>query len=236
MKKFIRKITPNIIKKFIKTLFLNQFKWFFTKQDLLPLSKVSSLSADNNEWSYNRVGDSSGIGGWFSCDNHSHGYHGLLKQWWEFHGLGNNTLLISESVNVRNHFERCYPDVKFIATDYFLDAGDGGVKTDVIWNIYKNAPDEISNQKIDAIICQATYEHLLDPIGVLERLAGLLTDGGILYIHTHTPLYPYHACPRDYLRFNPDWFSDATQIVTSLHLQELHAELGHIFACYKKIK
>jgi hypothetical protein len=235
MKSFIRKITPDILKRFVKILFLNQFKWFFMEVDLLPLSKVSSFSADNNNWSYSRLADSTGIGGWFPSDNHSHGYHGLLKQWWEFHGLGDNTLLISESTNVRNQFEAQYSGVKFLATDYFLDAGDVGVETDIIWNMYENAPDEMLNQKIDAIICQATYEHLLDPMGVLERLAGLLTNGGMLYIHTHTPLYPYHACPRDYLRFHPDWFFDATQIVTSLYLQELHAESGHIFACYKKI-
>lgn len=92
MKKFIRKITPVILKRFVKTLFLNQFKWFFMEQDLLPLSKVSSFSADNNNWSYSTLEDSAGIGGWFPSDNHSHGYHGLLKQWWELHAESGHIL------------------------------------------------------------------------------------------------------------------------------------------------
>lgn len=185
-------------------------------------------------WGYE---SDSGVGGWFRCPNHSSGYHGLLRQWWEFHGLGNSVLLVSESIKVRVVFEAAYPTYQFMTCDYFLDAGSGGVETDFIWNMYEDPPEAMfTHGKFDAVICQATFEHLMDPVGVLKRLAQLLSKNGFLYMHTHTPLYPYHACPRDYIRFNTDWFIDVPQLVTSLELEEMHAESGHIFACYRKVK
>ena len=232
MKKIIRKIFPKNIKKIIKIIFLMQFKYLFFEEDLLPLSKKITISKNTKVWQFKTEG---GVGGWFRCPNHSGGYHGLLRQWWDFHGLGGNILLVSESIETRLVFEAAYPTLHFKCCDYFLDAGSGGIKTDFIWNMYEEPSNAILNHgKFNSIICQATFEHLMDPVAVLKKLADLLSKDGYLYMHTHTPLYPYHACPRDYIRFNHDWFVDVPQIVTTLDLEEMHAEAGHIFACYRK--
>jgi SAM-dependent methyltransferase len=239
MKNYIRKIIPKFIKKLIKTLFLMQFKYIFSEWHLMPISKVTTFSRSANMWVYDfAIGapHSDSVGGWFHCPNHSRGYHGLLRQWWEFHGLGNSVLLVSESIKTRRVFEAAYPIIRFKSCDYFLDIGSVGIETDFIWNMYEDPSEEIINHgKFNAIICSATFEHIMDPVGVLKRLAQLLAKNGFLYMHTHTPLFPYHAFPRDYIRFYPDWFIDVTQFITSLELEELHAQSGHIFACYRKL-
>lgn len=228
----IPKFLKDFIKKYVRAVFLIIFKVFLKQEDLLPLSKHVKFSGSDNKWAYE---GNDGVGGVFRCSNHSGGYHGLLKQWWEFHGLGKKVLLISESKKVGMEFAIKYPKVLFKTCDYFLEVKNGSVETDFLWNMYEDPPSEmLLNGKFDAIVCQATFEHLMDPVGVLKRLTQLLSVNGFLYLHTHTPLYPYHACPRDYIRFHPDWFTDITQLVVSLKLKEMHAESGHVFACYTK--
>jgi len=140
-------------------------------------------SDDGNRWDTKFT---RGIGGWFPCSNHSYGYHGLLQQFWEKFGFGEKCLLISENKKSAADFSRKYPGVEFISTDYFLDVGTERVQTHVLWNLYEKAPD----LTVNSILCQATIEHVMDPVGVFRKFASILAGGGFLYFHTHTPLFP----------------------------------------------
>lgn len=172
-----------------------------------------------------------GVGGWFPCRNHSGGYHGLLQQFWKHYGLGKTNLLVSETIDVANDFHAAFPDTKFIATDFFLDLHEGLQKTHVVWNLYEDPPREL---RVDSILFQATLEHLMDPVGVMNRLASLLNPEGLLYVHTQCPLFPYHPWPKDYLRFHPEWFVDIPTIVKSLNVLEVVCAYNHAFAVYKR--
>lgn len=173
-----------------------------------------------------------GVGGWFPCSNHSGGYHGLLQQFWKHYGLGKSNLLVSETIEVANDFQISYPETRFISTDYFLDLHEGQQKTHILWNLYEAPPKDL---KVDSIIFQATIEHLMDPIGVVSRLASLLNSGGHLYIHAPCPLFPYHAWPKDYLRFFPEWFVDIPEIIKTLRALEVVSAHNHVFAVYERI-
>lgn len=171
-----------------------------------------------------------GIGGWFPCSNHSFGYHGLLQQFWEKFGFGRKCLLVSENVKSAADFSRKYNGVHFISTDYFLDVGAEHIETDVIWNLYEKAPELI----VDSIVCQATIEHVMDPVGIFRKFASMLAQNGFLYVHTHTPLFPYHPWPKDYLRYHPEWFVDVPTLVKELTVREVVCIYGHAFAVYQK--
>ena len=121
-----------------------------------------------------------------------------------------------------------------VTTDYYLDLVIGEAKTDIIWNLYESVPAQLAVFRFNSVICQATMEHLMDPVGVLRKLASLVDSGGYLYLHTHTPLYAYHGLPRDYLRYFPDWFRDITMVIPDIELIELYCSTGHVFAAYRK--
>jgi len=230
--KYIRKIIPRPLTSIIRFIWAKQFLFGIVPDDFAILSKEVIFSAKNKKWDTRK---SKGIGGWFPVDNHSHGYHGLLKQWWDAYGLGEYCLLISETCKVKNNFLNLYPNTKVIATDFYVDLNPELGETDIVWNLYNSIPKKLSVKKFDSIICQATFEHIIDPVGVLRKLASLLTDGGYLYLHTHTPLYPYHACPRDYLRYFPDWFHDISLVIPSIKVIEVYCVEGHAFSVYQKI-
>lgn len=176
------------------------------------------------------LGKSIGVGGWFKCSNHSFGYHGVLQQFWEHYGLGRRCLLVSETKSVAAEFHEKYPETEFISTDYYIDLHSEAQQTDIIWNLYKNPP----TIQVDSIVCQATFEHLMDPVGVVKRFLQILTPNGMIYLHTHTPLFPYHPFPKDYLRFNPEWFQDLSQIIAGLEVLEVICIYNHAFAAYRK--
>jgi hypothetical protein len=184
-------------------------------------------SATGNRWDTNF---SRGIGGWFPCSNHSFGYHGLLQQFWEKFGFGQKCLLISENTKSAADFSKKYPAVDFISTDYFLDVGKEQLQTHVLWNLYERAP----NLGVNSIVCQATIEHVMDPVGVFRKFASILERNGYLYVHTHTPLFPYHPWPKDYLRYHPEWFTDVVGLIPELKVREVVCVYGHAFAVYQK--
>jgi hypothetical protein len=227
----MRNLLPKFFKQFLKKMYSNQFRFGFTPFDLISLSPVIKYSSSSKVWNaeYDR-----GWGGWIPANNHSHGYHGLLSQWWSDYGLGANCLLISETIEVANDFSKLYTSTNFISTDYYIDLVDEG-KTHVLWNLYDTIPKELKEGSFNSVISQATMEHLMDPVGVVRKLKDLLIEGGFIYLHTHTPLYPYHGWPRDYVRYFPDWFRDLPQILKELELVELYCKEGHVFAAYKKV-
>jgi SAM-dependent methyltransferase len=121
-----------------------------------------------------------------------------------------------------------------VATDYYLDLSSKESQTDMVWNLYEPIPEELATMQFGSVICQATLEHLLDPVGVLRKLAALLADDGHLYLHTHTPLFPYHGWPKDYLRFFPEWFRDVSLLIPEIEVIELCCVAGHAIAAYRR--
>ena len=175
-----------------------------------------------------------GIGGWCKVSNLSGGYHGLLRQWWDYYGLGAKVLLVSETVAVRREFEAMYSGKEFVTTDYFTEISSNNSPPDVLWNMYEEPPASLKPGSFSSIICQATLEHVHDPIGVLRRLVALLGPSGYLYIHTQTPGFQYHPFPRDYLRFYPDWFQDISLTIPAVEVVEIHCACGHAFCLIRK--
>jgi hypothetical protein len=199
--------------------------------DLAGLSEKVVWSASGRQWDTSLA---RGVGGWVAAPNHSQGYHGLLRQWWETYGLGGSCLLVSESRKVSDCFQQLYPETKMVATDYYLDLNSKESETDVVWNLYESIPQDLAAMQFHSVVCQATFEHLLDPVGVLRNLTSLLVEGGHLYLHTHTPLFPYHGWPKDYLRFFPEWFRDVSLLIPEIEAIEVCCVAGHAFACYCK--
>lgn len=182
-------------------------------------------------WNYEKQNfhGANAIGGAWPVPNLSGFYHGILQQWWQNHfPRVKDCLLISENVHVKQHFENNYSNIKFFTNDHpESDQKPVDISHDlcVPWSTY-NA--------FDAIICQATLEHLYDPMTAMKNMNIALKSGGEIYIHTHTPGYPYHNHPRDYFRFQPDWFIDLPKYVKNLELKELCEFDNHIFSLYKK--
>lgn len=228
----LRKITPGFLKKIFQSLYEKQFKLGLTPQYLTLLSEKEFFSKNNLQWDFEFK---RGFGGWLEVPNTSGGYHGILVQWWEKYGLGQNCLLTSETKNVRKIFSEKYPGTEFIATDYYVELLTNA-STDVLWNLYEVIPEELERLRFDSIICQATFEHLMDPIGILKKFTKLSKNNSHIFLHTHTPYYPKHNWPSDYLRYMPEWFKDVPILIKELGLVELYSEKGHIFALYKVSK
>lgn len=178
------------------------------------------------------------IGGKFDIPNQSTGYHGILKQWWNAYKTENASwLLISEKNHVKPYFKTEYPNDTFKTLEYFAENNEVDYRYDLC---DRNLPTNVI--KFDLIVCQATLEHIYDPYSAILNMINLLNKDGILTIHTHTPHYPYHPYPRDYLRYHPDWFLDIPNTIRNVELLELfdasndNDDLsGHIFSCYKKL-
>lgn len=225
----LMKITPKFVKSFFLWFYKRQFKFGLSDKHLTYLSEKFTYTSTTNYWDLNTK---FGIGGWFEAPNTSGGYHGLLLQWWTKFGLGKDCLLISETTKVREIFQAKYESTNFVCTDYYTELLENA-KTDVIWNLYHDIPEEFKNRKFDSVICQATFEHLLDPVGILKKFSKICNNGAFIYLHTHTPYYPKHSWPSDYLRYYPEWFFDVCGLIPNLKLVELHSDNGHVFALFK---
>ena len=169
-------------------------------------------------------------GGRWMVNNQSSGYHGILKQWWDDTAAANQKwLLVSENNEVKKEFQEAYPEITFQTVDYYDNMGE---KVDLplnicdFWNI---------NEVYDTVVCQATLEHVYDPVASMKNMSAALVPGGTVLIHTHVPGMKYHPHPRDYLRYYPDWFVDIAPRV-GLELLDLVENGVHIFARYRKCK
>jgi len=195
----------------------------------------------NNKWDVN---SSSGfIGGKFVVSNLSTGYHGILKQWWEYYKpSGNNVLLISENNTVKKEFNHIYPEWNIKTLDKYIDLNDIiGIKKVENENICDYQMDICDNnftipKKFDVIISQATLEHLYNPFQSMVNKFNNLNKDGILVLHTHPPRMPYHSYPRDYFRYMEDWWIDLPKYIENIRLIELYTHDNyHVFALYQKI-
>ena len=201
---------------------------FFSRSGLNPFASISDLGPLTLDEARDSL-----------CRNHlrvpnvSGFYHGILCDWFTKYGLGDKCLLISETRAVSEVFSQVYPGTEFIATDFYLEL-QPEPSCHVVWDLCnEHPPSELTT--FGSVICQATLEHVVDPIQVMRNLSAVLSDGGFLYIQTHTPAYFYHPYPRDYLRYQPDWFEDVVKIVQSLTLIELLCVDGHAFAIYRRL-
>lgn len=183
----------------------------------------------HSHWDYSPY-DTYWIGGRFQVSNFSNGYHGILKQWWDYYNKGVSCLLISENNKVKSEFQIQYPEWRFQTLDFYDNKGE---PVDIKVNLCDALPSKIDSA-FDLIICQATLEHLYDPFMAMKNMSSLLNDKGVVVIHTHVPGYYYHPYPRDYLRFHPDWFEDIPVFIKEYKLLELYATQGHIFSAYEK--
>jgi len=223
----LKRIFSKLIFYFIDKIFNN----ILSKYYLTKLDGDFTFSLHNNTFNFELI--NGGYGNFIPVSNHSKGYHGILEQFIEKYKIKGNALLISESKKVASEMSNHFKALKFKSTDYYLDLKDN-YETDFLWNLYDKIPDELKKEKFDIIISQATFEHIMDPISIIKKFKNIITDDGYIYVHTHTQYFPYHPWPKDYLRFQIDWFLDLEKIVPNIKLIELISTGSHIFSLYKK--
>jgi SAM-dependent methyltransferase len=186
------------------------------------------FSKFKNSWNYSETAP--WIGGRLPVSNLTGGYHGILQQWWEHYQSGNSWLLISENKKIANELKVIYKDISFLTMDlYGLQSDD----IDIIADICKKPPKQCI-ESFDAVICQATLEHVYSPFEAMKCMFEMLKQGGYLFLHTQTPGFPYHGFPRDYQRFYLDWFEDMGSWIPGVELIELYSKSGSVFVVYKK--
>ena len=172
-------------------------------------------------------------GGNFYVSNLSNGYHGILKEWWEYYNKGNDVLLISENNVVKQQFQNVYPHWNITTMDYYPELINNS-EVDIFQNICSD--DFNVDKKFDLIINQATLEHVYDPFRAMKNLISILKPNGVIVTHTHPPACPYHSYPRDYFRFMVDWWYDLPKYIEKIELQELYMHDNIcVFTCYTKL-
>lgn len=187
---------------------------------------TESYSKNNYKW---QTGKPPGqyVGGTFVVSNTSHGYHELLKQWWDHYFTSGKVLIVSENSIVKSEFKNVYPLWDIKTTDFY------DTTTDIFADIC-NKQNQIT-EKFDLIINQATLEHVYNPFQAMENLCDSLNKDGILVTHTHPPNMGYHQYPRDYFRFMKDWWYDLPKLIPNIELVEFHMhENFDVFTLYRK--
>jgi len=191
-----------------------------------------TFSKNGNQWDFNLY-ENYWVGGKFEADNLSTGYHGILKQWWEKYrdiSEENAVLLVSEGNIVKNSFIDEYPSWTFETTDKYYELQS---EPDIIADICLDS--SLPEGKFDLVICQATLEHVYNPINAIRNFEISLKPNGILVIHTHPPGFGYHSFPRDYFRFMKDFWYDIPKINDRLDLLELYMlNNQQVFSAYQK--
>jgi SAM-dependent methyltransferase len=208
---------------------LEKMGWVAVRKKTLFKPFTRQYSKANLTWDLNRGGR--GIGGWETFPNASRGYHGILLQWFEHYHSSGEVLVVSESRSTAALFQKRYPRWTWITLDLFTDINEG--QPDHVVDICGDMPGALV-RRFGSILCQATLEHVYDPMAAMRNLAACLAPGGFFLLHTHTPPFMYHPCPRDYFRFNVDWFEDIEKHIPQLVLLELVAMDGHICCAFGK--
>lgn len=165
------------------------------------------------------------IGGHWPVANQSGGYHGLLKKWFDHFGLRGKGLVVGEPGEggeaVKNAFRSEYG-----VEVYSVDISSA----DIVWDITKPLD---TDERYDWIVCQATLEHVSDPVAAVRNMGSVLKKGGRLYIHTCGPEFPYHKAPIDCYRFFRDALVSMAQIA-NLDIDDLLWTNSHCFAAYRR--
>ena len=191
-------------------------------------------SKNNNTWDLSE-------NNWLPAPNLSTGFHGILRQYWEFYSkqrFKNNeikVLLVSENSNVKKLFKFMYPNWNIDIIDLYPELQNKDDNSIILGDIcsFKNPLD---NNKYDIIIAQAILEHVYNPFQAMYNFSNSLKQNGLLIVHTHPPGFGYHRHPCDYIRFMKDWWYDLGKYIDNLELLELfQKDNTHVFTCYQKI-
>jgi SAM-dependent methyltransferase len=208
---------------------VDKMGWVLVRKSTLFRPFTHKYSRANLIWDVTAGGR--GIGGWVPIPNASKGYHGILLKWFEHYHPSGEALLISESRNVACFFHDLYPKLDWLTLDLYTEINGG--QPDFIADICETLPTPLAG-RFGTVFCQATLEHVYDPMTAMRNLASCLSKNGVLLLHTHTPPFMYHPCPRDYFRFNIDWFEDIEKYIPGLVLMEMVALDGHICCAYQR--
>ena len=154
---------------------------------------MNNKFSDNNiEWDYN-IYEQWWVGQRFVVSNLSKGFHGLLKQWWDYYSLkfeNPKVLLISENNIVKNELNNLYKNWNIFTLDLYTELGDS--ESDIIVDICGHNKKIHKGKKYDLIINQATLEHLYNPFEAMNNMCNSLQVGGYLISHTHSQNMSYH--------------------------------------------
>ena len=158
-------------------------------------------------------------------------YYLLLKKWWDIFGLEGRGLMVGAQNSIwrtsHNKLEELYPEITQILS---VDTKD----FDIIWDI--TLPSEFyfyDIPTINWIVCQATLEHVDDPMGAMRNLSGVLATGGLLYLHTCGPLAEEHRYPVDCYRFMRDSLVAFSEKLR-LKIEDLLWTEKYCYAVYRK--
>lgn len=191
------------------------------------------FSKENKKWDVTIYPNNYTIGGLFKVSNLSNGYHGILKQYWDYYNIGNDVLLISENNTVKYEFNQSYPNWNIDTIDNYPEISTTN-NVDLVGDICHQINPII--RKYNLIINQATLEHVYNPFQAMVNLTNSLHIGGILVTHTHPPNQEYHQYPRDYFRFMIDWWIDLPKYINNIELLEVYMHNNaHVFSCYRRI-
>jgi hypothetical protein len=196
---------------------------------------TETYSHDNHTWCFNTTGH--WVGGRVDAPNLSTGFHGLLKQWWEYYAPGQQkVLLVAEPAAVKKQLETLNPLWKIDTIDMYPELhSNETIKPTIIGDICSR--QNPLHEKYTLIINQATLEHVYNPFQAMFNFCEALDENGILITHTCPPGHPYHRYPADYIRFMKDWWYDLPKYIEKIQLLELYMYNNmHVFTCYKKIK
>jgi hypothetical protein len=226
-----KRATPRKIVRKIGTIMYECVRNPVMARDGLHPSGTAVISTSGQRWD---VKDRPPV---IKLPNLSGHYHSVTRGFWDFYGLGDKCLLVSENNKVKAVMSELYPETSFMTTDYFTELQVD--KTDIIWDVCQSPPPQLQELAFSSIIASALLEHLIDPTTALANMLRLLRPGGHLYAHTHTPSFPLHRYPRDYVRFHQDYFEDLPNFMRKLwglevRLAELWSRRGHIITCYEK--
>ena len=159
-------------------------------------------------------------------------YYLLLKKWWDIFGLAGNGLMVGakDSIWKSSHerLKELYPGIDNIFSTDMEDC-------DLVWDLTEPFYWKHSGflGKFDWIVCQATLEHVADPMLVMENMVEPLRDEGLLYLHTCGPMVEEHRYPVDCYRFMRDSLI-AFSTKLNLEIEDLLWTERYCYALYRK--
>jgi len=156
-------------------------------------------------------------------------YYLLLKKWWDIFRLTGVGLMIGaqDSIWKTSHekLKELYPEITEI---YSVDKED----CNIIWDITESVTGSLLNDP-DWIVCQATLEHIDDPMGAMRNMVRVLKSGGLLYLHTCGPMVEEHKYPVDCYRFMRDSLIAFSEKL-DLKIEDLLWTERYCYAVYRK--
>ena len=157
--------------------------------------------------------------------NKSGFYHDALRTWFDHFDLSGKGLLIGDKEEVKPVLKSKYPNVTEILNVNLTS------NSDINWDI--TTPYYGTDLEVNWIICQATLEHVVDPVSSMRNLSEVLAKDGLLFLHVPAFGYGYHAFPIDCYRFSRDTLI-AFEDLAGLTLLDSLCDKDRVMAAYKK--